>query len=304
MKPVICIAGPTASGKSAFAVQIAKSVDGEIINADSMQVYSDLHILTARPSIGEMQGITHHLFGHVTPSAQYSVGQWTHDATTVVLDCLVRGKTPILVGGTGLYFKALTDGLAQIPEPSEGAKQKAQSLLDEGFDALRAAATQIDPTAASKVLGNDPHRLMRIVSVGEGTQKTLTDWRATTMPVIPADYWFGTVLLPERELLYDRINNRYEDMLGNGGLDEARAFLALGLDPGLTAMKAIGVPPLLEYLKGKISYEEAVSRAKRDTRRFAKRQFTWFRGQAKHWNCVKNANDRAKFRQKISRFYV
>lgn len=304
MKPVICIAGPTASGKSNWAVELAKNVDGEIINADSMQVYSHLHILTARPDEAEMGSIPHHLFGHVPPNVQYSTGIWLKEAVEAIIECLSRHKTPILVGGTGLYFKALTEGLAEIPTPTSIAIQKAEGLLDEGFEALRQAAQEIDPQATEKVLGNDPQRLTRIVSVGLGTDKTLSDWRRETKPIIPENYWQGVLLMPERQQLYERINSRYEKMLEAGGLKEAEALKMLGLDPKLPAMKAIGVPPLIDYLSGKISYEDAVFRAKRDTRRFAKRQFTWFRGQAKHWDCVKNTTDMRNYRQKISNFSV
>ncbi len=304
MKPVICIAGPTASGKSAWAVELAQAVDGEIINADSMQVYDRLHILTARPDRAEMQGIPHHLFGHVSPNIQYSTGQWLRESVDVILDCLARGKHPILVGGTGLYFKALTEGIAQIPEPSPEAYERAEALLTAGFAPLRAEAQRLDPVATDKVLGNDPHRLMRIVSVALGTDKNLSAWRASTRAPLPKGYWTGAVLLPEREQLYDRINTRYEGMLNAGGLDEAKALKKMQLSPDLTVLKAIGVPPLFEFIAGKISYEDAVFQAKRDTRRFAKRQFTWFRGQAKHWFCVKNANDRRVFRQNISNINV
>jgi len=304
MKPVICIAGPTASGKSAWAIDLAMSVDGEIINADSMQIYRELRILTARPSETEEAQVKHHLFGYVSAEEQYSVGRWRDDAIRAILDCLVRGKTPILVGGTGLYFKALTDGLANIADVSQEGYDRANKLLEQGFGALRQKAEEIDPEASAKVLGDDPHRLLRIVSVGLGTDKTLSEWRATTKPVIPKNYWQGAVLLPEREKLYERINTRYAAMLEQGGLSEAMALRKLNFSPQLTAMKAIGVPPLIEYLDEKISFEEAVLRAQRDTRRFAKRQFTWFRGQTKHWFAVKNTGHKEQFRQKISNFRV
>jgi len=262
MKPVLCIAGPTASGKSAWAVEIAKAVDGEIINADSMQVYKELHILSARPDDDEMQDIPHHLFGHVSGQIRYSVGDWRRDSVPVVLDCLARGKTPILVGGTGLYFKALTEGLANIPKPSEEGEHAAQSLLDKGIEFLRAEAERLDPVAAARILGDDPQRLMRVVSVGLGTAKPISEWQKETVPVIPASYWKGAVLLPGRQMLYDRINSRYDQILENGGLEEARCVEKLGYDTTLPMMKAIGLPPLIEYISGKISYEDAVFQAK------------------------------------------
>jgi len=304
LKPVICIAGPTASGKSAWAVEIAKSVDGEIINADSMQVYDSLHIITARPHKNEMEGILHHLFGHVPVTHKYSTGQWTKDATDQILDCLSRDKTPILVGGTGLYFKALVDGLAHIPEPGLEAKAQTEALLSQGIDVLRLEAERLDPVASARVLGKDPHRLARIVSVGLGTDKPLSAWQSDTKPVLPPGFWLGAVILPDRESLYARINARFTEMMRSGGLEEVKKVHKMELDRSLTAAKAIGVPPFLDFLDGKISYEEAISRAQRDTRRYAKRQFTWFRGQARDWISVKNSNDRRMFRQKISNFYI
>lgn len=300
MNQVLCIAGPTASGKSSWAIDIAKDVDGEIINADSMQVYQELHIISARPTRDEMKDIPHHLYGHVSGRTRYSTGMWLDDSVAAALDCLARGKIPIFVGGTGLYFKALVQGLAQIPQPSENGAARAQTILDQGIDALRAEAERLDPVAAVRVLGNDPQRLMRIVSVALGTDKPISEWQKETYPVIPTGYWQGVVLLPERQSLYDRINDRYEAMLNDGGLDEAKFVLSLDIDPNLPMMKAIGLPPLLQFLKGKISYDEAIFQAQRDTRRFAKRQFTWFRGQASHWISVNNSSDKAIFRHNFS----
>ncbi|NNE58357.1 MAG: tRNA (adenosine(37)-N6)-dimethylallyltransferase MiaA [Hellea sp.] len=299
MNLVVCIAGPTASGKSAWAIEIAKAVDGEIINADSMQVYKELQILSARPGTEEMEDIPHHLFGYVPASHRYSAGQWTREATDQIIDCLARGKVPILVGGTGLYFKALTEGLASIPAVDKIGMDRADGLLKAGIDKLRKEAENIDPVAAARVLGNDPQRLHRIVAVAAGTANILSEWQKDTKPVIPNRYWQGAVMLPERDMLYERINARFEIMLEDGGLDEAKAFHKLRLPRNLPAAKAIGVTPLLNHLDGKISYDEAVSQAKRDTRRFAKRQFTWFRGQAKHWFCVKNNENKLEFRKNI-----
>ena len=279
-------------------------MDGEIINADSMQVYQQMQILTARPSPDEVASIPHHLFGHISPVTRYSTGMWLKEVVPVILDCLARGKHPILVGGTGLYFKALTQGLAHIPKPTDQAMDETNIILAKGIDVLRADAERLDPVATARVLGADPQRLSRIVSVALGTEKSLSEWQKNTRPIIPNGFWYGAVMLPEREALYARIEERYSDMLEFGGLEEAKIMRAMELDPSLPAMKAIGLPPLIEFIEGKISYEEAVSRAQRDTRRFAKRQFTWFRGQAKHWYCVKNADDKVKFRQNISLFKV
>ncbi|MGJ8563447.1 MAG: tRNA (adenosine(37)-N6)-dimethylallyltransferase MiaA [Alphaproteobacteria bacterium] len=289
MKNVICIAGPTASGKSAWAVEVAKKCEGEIINADSMQVYADLQIISARPTEDEMDGVPHHMFGHIDGSARYSTGQWCREVMGVIKECVSRDKTPILIGGTGLYFRALTVGLAPVPEPSAEGTSAAQFILDAGIEGLRAEAERVDPVAAARVLGNDPQRLLRIVSVALGTGKSLSAWQADTKPMIAAGTWKGAIILPDRAALYEKINTRFDNMMESGGIDEIKKVAARGLSPDLPMMKAIGLPPLLSYLRGELSLEDALFEAKRDTRRFAKRQFTWFRGQSEGWICVENA---------------
>ncbi|MCF6219958.1 MAG: tRNA (adenosine(37)-N6)-dimethylallyltransferase MiaA [Robiginitomaculum sp.] len=293
MKIIHCIAGPTASGKSAYAVKLAQSLQsqkgfgGEIINADALQVYAELQILSARPTDAEMQGIPHHMFGHIDPSERYSTGHWLREVDPLIIDILARGKTPILVGGTGLYFKALTQGLAQIPKLPDSAMEQAQSLLDtDGILALRTRADNLDPQATAKVLGNDPQRLLRIVSVALGTGKPLSVWQKETHAVLPAGTWKGMVILPKRENLYDKINARFADMIREGGLAEAKHVLSLGLASDLPAMKAIGLRELAAHLNGEISLDEAIELAMRQTRRFAKRQYTWLRGQMPDWTLI------------------
>lgn len=287
MKIIHCIAGPTASGKSAFAVKLAKRLDGEIINADALQVYAELQVLSARPTLAEMDDIPHHLFGHISPCTRYSTGHWLREVDPLIIDILARGKTPILVGGTGLYFKALTEGLAQIPKLPSSAMVQAQAVLDrDGIDALRNLAVTLDPQAAAKVLGNDPQRLLRIVSVAKGTKKPLSVWQAETHAVLPMGSWKGMVILPKRENLYDRINTRFEDMIREGGLAEAKHILSLELATDLPAMKAIGLRELITHIEGEISLDVAIEQAMRQTRRFAKRQYTWLRGQMSHWEQV------------------
>lgn len=282
-----CIAGPTASGKSAYALNLAKKLRGEVINADALQVYDGLHVLSARPTLSEMENIPHHLYGHVAPTERYSTGKWLADVDALIIEVLARGKTPILVGGTGLYFKALTQGLAQIPEPENKAVLQAQSILDtQGIATLRAEATRLDPFATSKVLGNDPQRLLRIVSVALGTEKPLSIWQKNTKAVLPKSVWHGQVLLPKREHLYDKINARFEDMIRGGGLEEARYLRSLDLSPDLPSMKAIGLRELIAYLDGDMSLEQATELAMRETRRFAKRQYTWLRGQMSGWQHI------------------
>lgn len=296
MKPVIFIAGPTASGKSAWAIKIAKKFDGEIINADALQVYKDLQILSARPTLSEMQDVPHHLFGHVSGETRYSTGQWLRDVQPIILDCLARDKYPILTGGTGLYFKALLNGLAQIPEISSEVFDDINNRLKQfGVKRLREEAEQVDPIAAQRILGDDPQRLTRIVSVYTQTGRALSDWQANTRPIIPRQFCHCAVLLPERADLYARINSRFGNMVNNGGLAEAQTVFSKNYDASLPVMKAIGVQQLQSYFYGKVSLDDAIELAKRDTRRFAKRQFTWFRGQASDWAQITMPEQKKKF---------
>ena len=302
MKAVLFIAGPTASGKSRFATDLAVQHSGEVINADALQVYSDLRVISARPTKDEMQGVPHHMFGHIDGAHRYSTGQWAREAVGVILDVLARGKLPIVVGGTGLYFKALTDGLAEIPAVSSGG---AQTLLDaEGIEGLRARAEVLDAISTQRVLGNDPQRLLRIVSVAEETATPLSEWQANTRPVIPRGYWRSCVLLPPRDVLYERINQRFDVMLEEGGLAEVKALVARGLAQDLPVMRAIGFKTIAAALRGEHSFETGVELAKRDTRRFAKRQMTWFRGQAPDWPQIKNRADKEAFEENISQISI
>ncbi len=278
-KRIVCIAGPTASGKSKFALDVARALDGEIVNADALQVYAQLQVLSARPTQAEMDGFAHHLYGHVDVKDRYSTGAWVRDVDPVIIDILARGKTPILVGGTGLYFKALLEGLAEIPAISPQSQQKTQDILDQGIEDLRAQAQILDPVATARVLGDDPQRLFRIVSVALDTGRPLSQWQANTTPVLPKTVWTGIVLLPPREALYARINARFADMVRLGGLEEAKRIKELGLSPDLPAMKAIGLRELIAHLDGELTLDAAIENAMRATRRFAKRQHTWLRGQ-------------------------
>ena len=300
MKPVVCIAGPTASGKSAWAVQVAKSVNGEVINADAMQVYRDLRVISARPDDNEMDGVPHHMFGHVDGSVRYSTGMWLREAVPIILDVMARGRVPIVTGGTGLYFKALTQGLAAVPHADT---VEATALLESGgITTLRATAERLDPMATARVLGEDPQRLIRIVSVAQHTSKPLSVWQADTKPIVPQGFWFGAVLLPDRAQLYARINARFNDMVDTGGLAEVQALMARQLPPDLPVMKAIGVQQFKDCLDNPDALMPAIEIAKRDTRRFAKRQFTWFRGQAMDWDKMETLSQRDGFLAKITDF--
>ncbi|MEA1942657.1 MAG: tRNA (adenosine(37)-N6)-dimethylallyltransferase MiaA [Pseudomonadota bacterium] len=280
----LLIAGPTAAGKTALAIAAAERLDGEIVNADSMQIYDGLHLITARPTAEETARVPHHLFGVADPAERWSVGRWSDAALAVCEDIRGRGKTPVIVGGTGLYFNALTVGLAPVPEIGEAARKKAADLLErDGPAALKAEAERFDPDAAARIEPADRQRLLRVVEVGYETGRALSDFHANTTPLLPPERWRGLVIEPDRDSLYARIDARFDMMMAAGALDEVEAFAARDLDPDLPAMKALGVPPLMAHLRGEISRDEAVETAKRDSRRYAKRQLTWFRNQTASW---------------------
>lgn len=292
LRSAICIAGPTASGKTGFAIEVAKHVDGEIINADALQVYEDLDILSARPSEDEIAAVPHHLFGYVEGDRMYSVGEWVRDAVPVILDVLARQKTPIIVGGTGLYFKALLVGLADVPAISTSMMDDLNSWP---VDRLRAEAERLDPKSAMRVLGNDPQRLGRIVGVAMDTGKALSEWQAQTRPIIPDRYVRKAVLMPDRGALYARINARFDQMIEEGALGEARKVATANYPDRAPMLKAIGLSHLLSHLRGEMGIETAIETAKRDTRRLAKRQSTWFRNQCADWPKLVSDADRGAF---------
>lgn len=287
MTSALLIAGPTAAGKTALAIEAARQLDGEIINADSMQIYEGLPIITACPDDDERAAAPHHLFGTVDPGLRWSVGEWSQAALALFDDIVSCGKTPILVGGTGLYFNALTVGLAPVPEISPETRAKAVRLLGEGgLDAVRAEAERQDPVSAAKVKPADRQRLLRLVEVGWETGRALSSFHAETTPLLGERAWRGIVIEPDRQALYDRIDLRFDLMLDQGALEEVARFKERGLAPDLPAMKALGVPQLMAHLEGDLARDEAIEIAKRESRRYAKRQMTWFRNQQASWDRV------------------
>lgn len=280
----LLIMGPTASGKSALALALAERLGGEIVNADSMQAYRDLRILTARPTPEEEARAPHHLYGHVDAAERYSTGRWLADALRVLDDIRTRGRTPIVVGGTGLYFKALTEGLADIPAADEALRDALRERAErEGAPALHAELAARDPVTARRLEPNDAPRILRALEVLETTGESISALQANTTPALTQEQWAGLTLTPERAGLYAAINKRFDAMLSAGALEEVRAFAARGLDLTLPAMKAHGAPALMAHLRGEISREEAAEIGKRDTRRYAKRQFTWIANQMSEW---------------------
>ena len=282
------IAGPTASGKSALALELAQKTGGVVINADSMQVYRDLRIITARPTAPEEALAPHRLYGHVDAAVNFSAGAWVADAARVLSEAQAAHRLPILVGGSGLYFKALTRGLSAVPPiPAEVRDGVRARLERDGVEALHAELATRDPAAAERLKPRDRARIARALEVVEATGRALTDWhRDGLAPLLPQGEFHALFLTPERDQLYSRIDARFDAMLAAGALEEVANLAARKLDPLLPAMKAHGVPALIRHLKGEITREEAAEIGRADTRHYAKRQFTWFRHQLPEFEWV------------------
>ena len=286
MRPAaILIAGPTASGKSAVALELAEKLNGAIINADSMQVYRDLRIITARPSRDEEARAPHRLYGHVDAAENYSVGRWCRDVGEALKEIAAQDRLPIRVGGTGLYFKALTAGLAAVPPiPADIRDRVRGRLQSEGVAPLYAELMERDSVVAHRLMPNDRSRITRALEVVLATGRSLADWhREGLPPPIDGARAIKVFITCERKELVARIERRFAGMMEAGALDEVRALAARQLDPMLPAMKAHGVPWLIRHFNGEIALDEAVSGAIMDTRRYAKRQVTWHRNQMPDW---------------------
>jgi tRNA dimethylallyltransferase len=279
---VVFIAGPTASGKSAAALEVAERTGAEIINADAIQVYRDLEIISARPGLQELSRAPHHLFGFLDGAERCSAGRWARAAAERI--ARIGGKNAaVVVGGSGLYFRALAQGLSPIPDaPAPLRAELARRREELGADAFRRELLARDPGSA-KFAPGDAARIMRAYEVLEATGRSIHDFHGTAGEALIAAPLSAVVIEPERSALYRACEERFDRMMAGGALDEARRLLARRLDPGLPVMKALGAAELLDALSGRCTLAEAVERAKRNTRRFAKRQLTWFRGQAPHW---------------------
>jgi tRNA dimethylallyltransferase len=287
----ILIAGRTASGKSGAGLELAARFGGTIINADSMQVYRELRLLTARPSEADEARVPHRLYGTVPAADAYSVGRWLGDAARAMAEAHKEGRLPILVGGTGLYFKALTEGLAPVPDiPVEIRAQWRERSEQLGRDALHAELAARDPAMAARLGPNDPQRIVRALEVIDATGVSLAEWQGgNAMPLLAPGDALRLVIAPEREPLYAAIDARFDRMIEDGALDEVRALLGLELDPGLPAMRAHGVREFAAYLSGALTREEAVAKAKTESRRYAKRQMTWLRRFMSDWDWFPDA---------------
>ena len=275
----LLIAGPTASGKSGLAIKLAQMVGGLIINADSMQVYADLHVLSARPCREEAELVPHMLFGHVDGAVNYSVGFWLRDVAAAIAQARERGLLPIITGGTGLYFKALTQGLSEIPEVPAPVRDKlraeAQGLSPQALHDRLAAC---DPVMAARLRPTDPQRILRALEIFVATGLSLAHFQGMRSPALLPDAT-GVFLAPEREALRTKIDARFDAMLAQGALAEVAALAARGLDPALPVMRAHGVPALAAYLRGEMALDAAAAIGKADTRAYAKRQETFARHQ-------------------------
>jgi tRNA dimethylallyltransferase len=285
----VLIAGPTASGKSALAIALAQKTGGVIVNADSMQVYRDLRIITARPTPEEEALIPHRLYGHVDAAINFSAGHWVADAAKALAEARAQARLPIFVGGSGLYFKALTRGLSAVPPIPAGIRESVRARLErDGVEALHAELARRDPVSAERLKPRDRTRIARALEVVEATGRSLTDWHRDGLPpLLPPEQFCAVFLEPDRDQLYARIDARFDAMLLAGALEEVARLAARQLDPLLPAMKAHGVPALIRHLKGEITLEQAAVIGRADTRHYAKRQFTWFRHQLPEFEWVK-----------------
>jgi tRNA dimethylallyltransferase len=284
----ILIAGPTASGKSALGLKLARERNGIIINADSMQVYANLSLLTARPSPTDIMQAPHTMYGFVAATDAYSVGRWLVDARQAINEARRRGKTPIIVGGTGLYFLALLAGLSPVPEiPDDIRRRWREAAAQLGVGALHQQLAAHDPETAARLAPADTQRITRALEVLDATGRSLTDWqRQPGVPVLDAASTERLVVSPPREVLHARANLRFDLMMAGGALDEVATLAALELSSELPIMRALGVRPLLDLLAGKLDREAAVEQAKAETRQYQKRQLTWIKRQMNAWKDV------------------
>ncbi len=286
MNQLICIAGPTASGKTALSIALAKELSGEIISCDSMQIYRHMDIGTAKPTVAEREGIVHYMLDVADPQEDFSVSRYCAMAQPIVDDVLTRGKTAIIVGGTGLYMDALIRGNAFAPSPSTGRREELERLADtQGIEAVLKQLQSVDPESAARLHPADRKRIIRAMEVYLETGETITAHNARTQTIPPrySPLWFA-LEDENRQALYDRIDRRVDDMLEKGLLEEIQGLLADGIPKTATAMQAIGYKEFIAALEGKCTVAEAANAVRQSSRRYAKRQLTWFRrNNAIHW---------------------
>ena len=278
---VLIVAGPTASGKSALALDMADAFDGVVINADSMQVYKELRVLSARPDNDEIARAPHRLYGVLSGAEACSAGKWREMAMAEIADCHAKGKLPIITGGTGMYLNALTAGIAPIPDVPTRIRESVMAELAEiGHAAFFEKFKRNDPETAAKLDGNNTQRMIRAAEVFAHTGRGLASWHTEPVITPPENMVFKKLCyMPPRDILYDRCNRRFDLMIEKGAIDEVRDLMALNLPETAPVMKAVGVRELSAYLLGTTDLETARELSQRETRRYAKRQLTWFRHQ-------------------------
>lgn len=280
----VLIAGPTASGKSGLALALAERFGGEIVNADSMQVYREMRVLTARPSEAEEARVPHHLYGVTAAAAPLSAGRWAVLAAEKMREIAARGRVPVVVGGTGLYFRALVEGLAPIPPIPDDIRAAVRAEVADAGPHAHALLAEADPVLAAGIRPSDRQRIARGIEVARATGRPLSAWQQIPPEPLVSGRFAKIMLMPERAWLQACCDRRFDLMLEEGALEEAAAMAALGLDPLLPAMKALGLRPLIRHLAGEIPLEEAAMAGKAETRAYAKRQETWLRTQMIAWN--------------------
>ena len=296
---IILIFGPTASGKSSFAIELAKKINGEIINADSMQVYKELKILSARPFQKDYKNIKHHLYGFQSVKKNFSTGDWLKLANKKILEIKKRKKVPIIVGGTGLYFKALTDGLVSIPNIPIKSRAKIRSLHKKlGSKSFFSKLIKLDPLSKNKISSSDTQRVIRAYEVKLFTNRSIYDWFKNTQSKFENKNFYKIYLDYPRAGLIEKINIRVKDMIKKGAISEVKRFIKLKVPKAKTASKAIGIEEIRSYLEKKIEIIEVIEKISIKTRQYAKRQSTWGRGNMKDWNKIES-DGLNKFLKKI-----
>lgn len=302
---IILIAGATASGKSSVAISLANKFNGVVLNADSMQVYKEMRIISARPTLTEESQAEHRLFGHMSATEPYSVGHWLAQISTEIVDIVLQNKTPIIVGGTGLYFKSLVDGISPIPNISAVIRSHWRGFEGDLYSEL----SNVDPKLAERLEPQDKQRIIRGLEVFHSTGRMLSDWQQNSelkqfLPEMPGLQLHKFVLQPERQYLYDRINQRFDQMVELGGVKEVENIMSMGLPDDMTALKAIGVRQINEALIGNMDMEAAIEKSKTESRRYAKRQMTWQKGNLITYNLINEQQSERKLANILSKITI
>ncbi|WP_371193956.1 tRNA (adenosine(37)-N6)-dimethylallyltransferase MiaA [Glaciecola sp. SC05] len=301
-KPVVCIMGPTASGKTALAVELAKAIHGEVVSVDSALIYTDMNIGTAKPTEKEKQGIVHHLIDILNPEQSYSVADFIRDASVCIEDILERGKIPILAGGTMMYFNALHHGISEIPAADHDVRAIiAEQITKHGSAWLHQQLQEVDPASADKIHPNDPQRVTRALEVFKSTGKTLSAWKAEKKPMPSYDFFNFALMTEDRALLHSRIEKRFKTMLDAGLIDEVQEIISnYTINPDLPSMRSVGYRQVFEYLAKDIDYDTMVEKGIAATRQLAKRQITWLRGwENTEWLDINEDNNLQRVMQKV-----